>query len=197
MVRKTLFICLLTLFTFQIFAQNVAVVNGMAISSKEFMWLYKKNHAGVSHPKFQDLLFYLELYINFKLKVADARAMKLDADTSYKAEIESYETALKNQKKISPKSVEYNYILNEYREGVLMFNISEQKIWSKVRNNEFELIDYFEKNRAKYEHKPYEEVKGQVISDYQQILENDWINDLKKKYAVKVNQDELKKLTKF
>ena len=114
------------------------------------MWVYKKNHSGVTTAQHKDLAAYLDLYINFKLKVLDARGMGLDADTAYKAEINSYEKALKTQKKASPKIKEYDFIMNEYREGVLMFNVSEMKIWSKVQDNDAKLKDFFYKNRTQY-----------------------------------------------
>lgn len=197
MIRKAFFIVSLNLFAFQVFAQNVAVVNGAGISSKEFMWVYKKNHTGVTHPTYQDLSTYLDLYINFKLKVADAKAMKMDVDTNYKQEIEGYERALKTQKKISTKSAEYGYILNEYREGVLMFNVSEQKIWNKAQDDDAELRSFYQKNSVNYGGKSFDEIRGQIISDYQQFLEAEWIKNLKTKYSVKVNSDELKKLAKL
>lgn len=44
--------------------------------------------------------------------------------------------------------------------------------------------------------KTFEESKGLVISDYQAYLENQWIDELKKKYPVVVNDVELQKLIK-
>ena len=159
------------------------------------MWVYKKNHSGVTSAAHKDLADYLDLYINFKLKVIDAKGMGLDADTAYKAEINGYEQALKTQKKTSPKNKEYDFIMNEYREGVLMFNISEIKIWSKIQDNEDQLRAFYIKNRTKYD-KDFEESKGQIIIDYQHELEKEWIKSLKAKYTVKINDDELKKLAK-
>jgi hypothetical protein len=160
------------------------------------MWVYKKNHAGVANASYVELASYLDLYVNFKLKVNDAKAIGLDADTAYKNEINGYERALKVQKKASPKNIEYDFIMNEYREGVLMFNISEKKVWSKAQDNESTLYDFYNKNVEKYANKSFSEVKGQVISDYQQHLEEDWIKILKTKYSVKINEEELRKLAK-
>ena len=194
-VRKVCSTSILSLLCFVASAQNIASVNGKSISSKEFMWVYKKNHGGTTAAPYKDLAAYLDLYINFKLKVIEAKSMGLDTDTAYKAEINGYEHALKTQKKSLPKNKEYDFIMNEYREGVLMFNVSEIKVWSKVQDDENQLKDFYTKNSAKYD-KQFEDSKGQVIADYQQQLENEWIKSLKSKYTVKINEDELKKLAK-
>jgi peptidyl-prolyl cis-trans isomerase SurA len=44
--------------------------------------------------------------------------------------------------------------------------------------------------------KELDETKGKVISDYQEHLEKQWINDLHKKYKVKVEKKQFKKLKK-
>ncbi|MFD0939249.1 hypothetical protein [Pedobacter boryungensis] len=161
------------------------------------MWVYKKNHAGIAAASYQDLASYLDLYINFKLKVAEAKAMNLDADTAYKKEINGYEIALKAQKKTSPKNIDYNFIMNEYREGVLMFNVSEKKIWSKIPDSETAIEEFYTKNINAYQGKSYDEIRGQVTADYQQSLENAWIKTLRAKYTIKINEDELRKLAKL
>lgn len=62
------------------------------------MWFYKKNHGGTANVSTKDLEAYLNQYINFKLKVLDAKEMGLDTDTAYLAEIKNYETTLAAQK---------------------------------------------------------------------------------------------------
>jgi len=42
--------------------------------------------------------------------------------------------------------------------------------------------------------KSFEEAKGMVINDYQQALEKEWLNNLKKTYPVIVNEPVLKTL---
>lgn len=42
--------------------------------------------------------------------------------------------------------------------------------------------------------KPFDEIRGLVISDYQNFLEKEWLKELKKKYSVTVNKDELNKI---
>jgi len=195
-VKKACLVLFFTVAGTLLYAQNVATINGNPINSKEFLWVYKKNHAGESNRSSKDLEAYLDLYINFKLKVAEAKALGLDTIEDYKQEIAGYEEALKTQKKVATDSQEYTYIMNEYREGVLMFNVCEQKIWGKVQEDEEVLKTYFASNAKKYEGKKFEEIRGQIVGDYQQQLETDWISDLRSKYKIKINQAELKKLAK-
>ena len=44
--------------------------------------------------------------------------------------------------------------------------------------------------------KTLEESKGKAINDYQQYLEQKWVDDLKKEFTVKVNQDVFEKIKK-
>jgi len=177
------------------FAQNVAVINGKPLSSKEFLWAYKKSHNGSTTADYSSLEAYLSLYVNFKLKVLDAREMGLDKNPIYQEEVKTYEDALTTHKKVSNSGKDHDYLVNEYREGVLMFNVSEQKIWNKAQDDEQAIIDFYNKNQQNY-NKPLSEVKGQVIADYQQTLEENWLRTLKEKYQVKINENELKKLAK-
>lgn len=196
-MRKVYCSIIISLFITSAFAQNVAVVNGKSISNKEFMWVYKKNHAGGRNATPEDLEAYLNLYINFKLKVLEAKEMGLDKDTAYLAEVKNYEHALHMQKKVLKTKPEYLFIMNEYKDAVLMFNASEIKVWNQAQNDENQLRIFYDKNKSVYLQSSFDEVRGQVVTDYQQELENEWIKTLRKKYPVKINQEEIRKLARL
>lgn len=177
------------------FAQNVAAINGKSISIKEFLWAYKKSHNGISSTDYASLENYLNLYINFKLKVLDARETGLDKNSIYQEEIKTYETALVAHKKTDARHKDQDFLLNEYKEGVLMFNISEKKIWNKAQDDEQALQEFYNKNQQNY-NKPLSDVRGQVIADYQQSLEENWLKGLRQKHQIKINEQELRKLAK-
>ncbi|MBC8985706.1 hypothetical protein H9X96_07945 [Pedobacter sp. N36a] len=179
------------------FAQNVASINGKPVSSKEFMWVYKKNHPGTSNIGFKELEDYLNLYLDFKLKVLDAKEMGFDRDTAYLSEIKDYETALRAQKTVTLPKETYSMIINEYKNAVLMFNVSEIKVWDKAQNDTYQLRNFYERNQSRYGGGSFEEQKGVVIADYQRALEKDWVTQLRDRYPVKVNESELKKLSKL
>ena len=195
-VRKAYCLFVFSFFTGSTFAQNVATINNKPLSSKEFMWAYKKSHNGNALTDYNNLANYLNLYINFKLKVLDAREMGFDKSDNYQEEVKTYENALAEHKKVSNKGKEHDFLINEYREGVLMFNVSEQKIWSKAQDDEQAINDYYKKHKQNY-NKPLSEVRGEVVADYQQKLEENWLNNLKQKYQVKINENELRKLAKL
>ena len=190
--------CCLIIFSFisgYSFAQNVALISGKSISAKEFLWAYKKSHNGNVSTDYTNLRNYLNLYINFKLKVLDAREMGLDQNPIYQEEVKTYETMLISHKKANVVQKDQDFLLNEYREGVLMFNVSEQKIWNKAQEDEQAITDFYTKNQSNYS-KPLSEIRGQVVADYQQTLEENWLKGLKQKHPIKINENELRKLAK-
>lgn len=192
--KNLVLVLLLSFFGSSLSAQVLAKVGDMSVDAKEFMWVFNKNNVKTKKAGLAELQDYLQLYINFKLKVAEAKALGFDLDTNYIQEIAGYEKALNQQNQASIGSQEYQYVLNEYREGVLMFNLSEQKVWNKAQENEAKILDFYKTHRDKYQGRSFEDVRGQVISDLQQALEVEWVDQLRLKYPVKINEKELKKL---
>jgi len=91
---------------------------------------------------------------------------------------------------------EYAYTLKEYQDGLLLFELMQQKIWEKSTKDSIGLQNYFTKNIDKYDTKKLKEIKGKVINDYQNDLEKQWIADLRKRSVIHVNKKQLKKLIK-
>ena len=58
-------------------------------------------------------------------------------------------------------------------------------------------MNFFVENKKNYAVEDLSEIKGQVINDYQNFLEQHWIADLRKKNSIKINKRQLKKLIKF
>ena len=59
------------------------------IPASEFLYMFDKNNASANNPQYQTER-YLELFINFKLKVHDALAKKIDTTSHFQREYNSY-----------------------------------------------------------------------------------------------------------
>ncbi len=51
---------------------------------------------------------------------------------------------------LEEKSVEFRDIYQEYREGILMFNRMQEKVWDKANNDSVGLVNYFAKHNKEY-----------------------------------------------
>jgi peptidyl-prolyl cis-trans isomerase SurA len=92
---------------------------------------------------------------------------------------------------------EFASTYNDFKDGLLLFDLLEQKVWEKSKDS-VNLSNYFKDfKHTKYADKELETIKGNVISDYQNYLENLWIEALHKKYKVKINKSEKKRLIKL
>jgi len=82
-----------------IFAQNndpvIMSVNGKDVKKSEFEYIYNKNNnAGIIDKKtFEE---YIDLFKNFKLKVAEAEAQGIDTTDAFKSELADYRYQLAN-----------------------------------------------------------------------------------------------------
>ncbi len=79
-----------------IFAQEKTLftVNNEPTTTKEFISVYQKNINLVQDKKQKDVDEYLKLYVNYKLKLAEAKTLGLDKKPKYLREFKSYRNQL-------------------------------------------------------------------------------------------------------
>jgi peptidyl-prolyl cis-trans isomerase SurA len=92
---------------------------------------------------------------------------------------------------------EYAHILKEYEDGLLLFELMQEKIWTASSKDTLGLKKYFKTNAANYKTDALKTIKGQVINDYQNFLEKNWIAALRQQSEIKVNKRQLKGLIRY
>ena len=69
--------------------ETLMTINGKPVSAEEFLYIYEKNNqAGALDPKTMDE--YLDMFINFKLKVAEAESQGIDTTEAFAKELKGY-----------------------------------------------------------------------------------------------------------
>jgi len=76
-------------------AQTLFSVGDKIVTTDEFMYLYKKNHTAKEDFSQQKIAAYLDLFINFKLKVREASQRGIDTSAAFIKEYSSYKEELK------------------------------------------------------------------------------------------------------
>jgi len=106
-------------------------VAGEKITKEEFLKVYFKNSKNDKKIDQKSLEEYLELYSNFKLKVAEARELGLDTTTAFKNELSGYRMQLAqpylNDKEISENLLEEAYERKQYdiRAGHILIKVNK------------------------------------------------------------------------
>jgi peptidyl-prolyl cis-trans isomerase SurA len=111
-------------------AQNLFTVNKKSVTTNEFIYLYKKNHQNKAEDftseKIQE---YLDLFINFKLKVEEAKARGLDTTQAFKREFSQYKEELRKpylpDTKLTDSLVRltYNRMKEEVKASHILINV--------------------------------------------------------------------------
>tara|TARA_B100000686_G_scaffold26840_1_gene26255 strand:- start:19 stop:963 length:945 start_codon:yes stop_codon:yes gene_type:complete len=89
---------------------------------------------------------------------------------------------------------DYGHILKEYKEGLLLFDLMQDKIWGVASSDSIKIKEFYQSNKSKYS--SFDQDKGEIIGDYQDFLENNWINDLRKNNSIVINKKVLKQIKK-
>jgi peptidyl-prolyl cis-trans isomerase SurA len=255
---------------------SAAVFTKLPISKANLFNLHKKNYTGADWLNFiKDYKTNGELYQGETNEALFKKFIYTSALAHYRKNLEQYNN-------------DFKYQMAEFKEGNMLFEIMERKVWSKASNDNEGLQRHYNANKAKYkwgasaavillncsneasakkaiadlqagkswravtedannaiqadsgryelsqipvkedaslqegmlgdyitngidgsasfvkiiklypanEQRSFTEAKGLIINDYQIVVEEKWIEELKKKYPVKVNETVLKELMK-
>ncbi len=97
-------------------------INDIPISKSEFERIYYKNNTDSARNE-KAIREYLELFINYKLKVKEAKNLKLDTTHTFKQELQSYR-----------KQLSAPYFVDKETEEKLLREAYERKKW-KIRSS--------------------------------------------------------------
>ena len=153
------------------FLEPLFSIKQKTIFQKDFLIYVEKNQSFISSKDFQQIAF--ELFSRFFRNIL----------------LEEYKKDLEIENK------EYNNILTEYREGLLMFNIMQDKVWSIGEKDSTALKEFYSQNIKKYN--SFEKNMGKIIADYQRLVENNWIKDLRQSNSIIINPKAIRKLKKM
>jgi peptidyl-prolyl cis-trans isomerase SurA len=96
---------------------------------------------------------------------------------------------------------EYRDIYNEYRDGLLLFDLLENEVWNKAKEDTLALKKYYDENKLLFKNikKPVNsisDIPAEVISSFQQLFEKKWVNSLRHNRTIIINKKVLKKIKK-
>jgi hypothetical protein len=101
---------------------------------------------------------------------------------------------------LESKYPDFRYLINEFHDGMLLFAISEKKIWNRVSSDSAGLHGYYVANKNRWvQTSGFIDVQEEVMAGYQELLESEWLGQLNKSYNVMIDNavmDEVKKKIK-
>jgi len=102
------------------------------------------------------------------------------------------------------KDDEFIANITDYENGLLVFRIDQDELWSKVKVNETDITAFYETNKAKYTKtdstgqqvaKSLDEAKPEISNELQQLKYKDsekaYLESLRQKYPVTIHEDVL------
>ena len=113
---------------------------------------YNKALATINQTKdvtADEFLNFIELQQKAKIKTAPISKL---VDELYEKFIDEQLTTYYNEN-LESEFPEFRYVMDEYRDGLLLFDLMEKEIWTKAKTDTLGLTNYFEKNATNYQWK--------------------------------------------
>lgn len=130
------------------------------------------------------------------------RAVEAKIEALYKeygGKVKREDVLAYEEEQLAKKYPEFRHLMQEYHDGLLLFEVSNREVWDKAANDQEGLEKYFKKNKKKYAwdsprfkgavvHCKTPELATQVKKAMKKMPEEQWRNYILKE----VNQDSLK-----
>ena len=101
------------------------------------------------------------------------------------------------------KYPEYRDVVDEVYDGLMIYEINSAKVWNAAIEDTVGTQRFYEQIKSQFAtgdtlnpYKPFEEVRAVVISQYQDKLEKEWVEELHRKYPVKIDEEVFRSILK-
>ncbi len=150
-------------------------------SQKEFIAQLKEEYNFTENVKAREQL--LKLNLHDTIPIINEHIFTLDNKNYTRKELEAFIAGMElsggsyvslydrwvnheiiqyEDSRLEEKHPEFRYLMNEYHDGILLFNISQEKIWNYATEDTLGLEKFFAKNKGK--HRWNERFKGTIIT---------------------------------
>ncbi|WP_185153514.1 foldase protein PrsA [Fulvivirga lutimaris] len=151
--------------------QILFTVNGEGVTAEEFKYVYSKNNINNDSAFTKtDIKEYLDLYVNFKLKIQEAESRGMDKSKAFVDEFNGYREQLKKpyltENKVTERLVSeaYDRFKYEVRASHILINAKEDTLdaYKKIREikNQLDQGASFENLAKQYSQDPSVKVNG-------------------------------------
>ena len=110
-------------------------VNDSIVSIDEFNRVYNKNIDLIDEDNQKDFETYLDLFVNYKVKLAEAYELGFHEDPKYKSELNKYAKQLQNTY-LTDKKSEEKFLKEAYERTKFEVNVSHVLIRVEENNND-------------------------------------------------------------
>ena len=153
-MKKYLALTLVLLFINLSFSQNkkdvLLTIDGKPVYTSEFKRVYNKNLDLVKDESQKSVESYLDLFIDYKIKVAEAYAQKLDKDETYISEFNQYRDQL-SRNYILENKVTSELSLEAYERSLEEINANHILVLSKYEDIPQDTLKAYNKIKAIYD----------------------------------------------